>query len=64
MKKKNISGGIQGGYFISLQSDGKFTPPAWSSRNLRRIARSTLAAEALPMVDSMDNTGFIFIYIL
>ena len=51
----------QGGYFICLQGQGSgsFTPLAWSSKKLCRVARSTLTAETLAMADAMDNGIFL-----
>lgn len=54
----SATGNTQGGYFLALQGKESFTPLAWCSRKLRRVARSTLAAETLAMVDSMDSAIF------
>ena len=52
------TGNTQGGYFIFLQSGKNINPLSWSSKKLKRIARSTLAAETLAMADAMDNGIF------
>ena len=50
------SGGSQGGYFIILMSgNGKFSPIAWNSKKIQRVARSTLAAETLAMTNAIDS---------
>ena len=53
-------GGSQGGYLILLVGeDGKFSPIWWNSKKLRRIVRSTLAAETLSMADGIDMAVFL-----
>ena len=52
------TGNTQGGFLIGLHDRENFTPLAWCSRKLRRVARSTLAAETLAMVDSIDSAIF------
>ena len=56
----NDTGNTQGGFFIGLQDKESLTltPLAWCSKKLRRVARSTLAAETLAMVDAMDSAIF------
>ena len=44
-------GGSQGGYVIFLSDGDKLSPIAWQSRRLRRIVKSTLAAETLALLD-------------
>ena len=53
-------GGSQGGYLILLVGDdGMFSPIWWSSRKIKRVVRSTLAAETLSMADAIDVAIFI-----
>ena len=49
----NLSnGGSQGGYVIFLQGMNKqYMPIVWQSKRIKRIVKSTLAAETLAMVD-------------
>ena len=47
--------GSQGGHTIFLKgSNGKINPVTWQSKRIRRIARSTLASEALALLDGLD----------
>ena len=47
--------GSQGGYAIFLRGEnGKINPVTWQSKRIRRVARSTLASEALALVDGVD----------
>ncbi|CAG2255347.1 unnamed protein product [Mytilus edulis] len=57
----NLSdGGTQGGHFIVLVGEnGLFSPITWQSKRIRRVARSTLAAETLAMADAIDSGIFI-----
>ena len=49
------SGQSSGGYILFLSdSKGKICPLAWRSRTLRRVVRSTIAAETSAMVDALD----------
>ena len=53
-------GGSQGGFFILLVGkSGKFSPIWWSSRKIRRVVRSTLAAETLAMADAINVALFL-----
>lgn len=53
-------GGSQGGHLIVLMGeDGKFSPLAWQSKRVKRVVRSTLAAETLAMSDGIDNAVFL-----
>ena len=48
-------GGSQGGYIILMvDSDGLCSPIEWQSTRIRRVVRSTLAAETLAMADALD----------
>ena len=52
----NLPGGAsQGGYIVFLtDGDNNCSPLAWRSRKLRRVCRSTLTAETLSLVDTID----------
>jgi len=53
-------GGSQGGYIIFLaEKEGKCIPIWWNSKRIRRIVRSTLAAETLAMAEGVDMAIFI-----
>ena len=48
-------GSSQGGYIIFLADErGYISPLCWSSRKLRRVCRSTVAAETMAMLDGID----------
>ena len=48
-------GGSQGGYVIFMvDSNGACAPIEWQSVRIRRVVRSTLAAETLAMADALD----------
>ena len=50
----------QGGYIIFLcDKFSKSVPLAWNSTRLKRVTRSTLAAETLALTDGCDTTFFI-----
>ena len=52
-------GGSQGGYIIFLLgSNNKYMPIAWQSKRIRRVVKSTLAAETLAMVDMAEACIF------
>ena len=52
-------GGSQGGYIIFVVGDNKkYMPIAWQSRRIRRVVKSTLAAETLAMVDLAEACVF------
>lgn len=57
-------GGSQGGYLVFLVGDnGKFSLVSWQSKKVRRVVRSTLAAEALAMSEAVDEAIFLaFLY--
>ena len=53
-------GGSQGGYLLLLAgTDGKFSPLWWNSKRIRRVVRSTLAAETLSMSEAVDMAIFV-----
>ena len=48
-------GGSQGGYIIFLSDpDGSRCPLSWQSRKVRRVVKSTLAAETLALLDAAE----------
>ena len=54
------NGGSQGGFIVFIcDKFNKITPIAWSSTKLKRVARSTLAAETLALTDGCDMSFFI-----
>ena len=47
--------GSQGGHVVFLKGkNGKINPVTWQSKKIRRIARSTMASEALALMDGID----------
>ena len=52
-------GGSQGGFIIFLFSDGKNMPVIWKSNKIRRVARSTITAETLALLDAIDCVIFV-----
>ena len=53
-------GGSQGGHIIFIcNNSNKVIPLQWQSKRIRRIARSTMAAECLAMVDAVDAAFLI-----
>ena len=58
------SGKSAGGFLVCLvNSAGQSCPLFWKSKTLRRVVRSTLAAETTAMVDVLD-IGYYFSYCL
>ena len=57
----NLSdGSSQGGYIVLLvDKDNRCCPISWKSNKVRRIARSTLAAETLAFTDGCDAANFV-----
>ena len=56
----NLPDGSSQGAFVVLlvNSEGLFAPPAWQSKKLKRVVKSTLAAETLAAVEAVE-TGFL-----
>ena len=53
-------GSSQGGYIIFLaDDDGNVSPVSWCSRKLRRVCKSTEAAETMAMLDAIDASVWI-----
>ena len=53
-------GGSQGGYIIFLcDSEDNAAPIHWQSKRIRRVVRSTLAAECLALEDAVDAAFYL-----
>ena len=52
------NGGSQGGHIIFITDGSHFSPLGWSSKRLKRVVKSTLAAETLAMLDAIDTAIF------
>ena len=53
-------GSSQGGVIIFLKGkDGKIAPISWSSRKIRRVCRSTLAAETMALLEASETCCWI-----
>ena len=53
-------GSSQGGYIIFLADQNRnCAPVSWSSKKLKRVVRSTLAAETLAAMDALDSAFLI-----
>ena len=51
------NGGSQGGQVVFMKdAKGFVSPVSWTSKKVRRVCRSTLAAETMSMLDAMDTT--------
>ena len=53
----NLSDGVSNaeGYVVFFMGeDGRCCPLSWSSRKVRRVVKSTIAAETLALVDGLD----------
>ena len=61
----NLPDGSSQGAFVVLlvNSEGLFAPLAWQSKKLKRVVKSTLAAETLAAVEAVE-TGFLLTLIL
>ena len=54
------SGASQGGSIIFMSDEsGKLLPLSWTSRKLRRVVKSTLAAEAMALLDAIDTNVWL-----
>ena len=58
---KNLpNAGSQGGFIIFLCDNlGNATPIQWQARRIKRVVKSTLAAECLALVDALDYAYYI-----
>ena len=55
-----IDGGSQGGQIVFIcDENNTISPILWSSNRVRRVARSTIAAESLSVLDGCDSAKFI-----
>ena len=53
-------GGSQAGYMIFLYDESfSCCPIAWSSKRIKRVVRSTLAAETLAAIESLDSAFLV-----
>ena len=53
------SGKSAGGFIVFLESSNRCCPVFWRSNSIRRVVRSTLAAETGAMVDALDTAYYI-----
>ena len=54
------NGGCRGGYIICVANNsGVCASLSWSSKRIRRLVKSTLAAETLAPIDGLDTAIFI-----
>ena len=53
------NGGSQGAFIIFLYGNNKYAPIAWTSRKLKRVVKSTLSAETLALVESLETCFMI-----
>ena len=51
---KMEDGGSQGGVFVEIVSEGQTAPVAWYSKKIRRVVKSTLAAETLAIAEAVE----------
>ena len=52
---RNLKGeSSQGGHIIFIKSNKNFSPVTWQSKKIKRVVKSTLAAEALALDDAAD----------
>ena len=51
-------GGSRGGYLIFVSDGLRSAPLDWSSHRLKRVARSTLAAEAQALLDGISGAMY------
>ena len=57
--------GSQGGYVVFLEgSNGNHMPISWQSNRIKRVVKSTHAAETLAMVDAMEASIYYQSYLL
>ena len=51
-----LDGGSQGGFIVFLvDKNGNSNPLIWASRRIKRVVKSTLAAETLSLVEAAEN---------
>ena len=58
---KNLANcGSQGGYIsLIVDKNGVYSPIAWQSRKIRRVVKSTIAAESLAALEAAEMTVFL-----
>ena len=57
---RNLKGeGSQGGHIIFLKGNDNFSPITWQSKKIKRIVKSTLAAEALALDEAADSCFYL-----
>ena len=57
---RNLKGeGSQGGHIIFLKGTDNFSPITWQSKKIKRIVKSTLAAEALALDEAADSCFYL-----
>ena len=57
---RNLKGeGSQGGHIIFLKGNENFSPITWQSKKIKRIVKSTLAAEALALDEAADSCFYL-----
>ena len=53
-------GGSQGGFVVFLgDKDGKVAPIQWQSKRIKRVVKSTLAAECLALEEAVDHAYYM-----
>ena len=52
-------GGSQGGMFVEVKSGNYSAPVEWQSKRLRRVSKSTLAAETIALVEAMEYSIYV-----
>ena len=53
-------GGSQGGYIVFLADKlGQLSPITWTSKKLRRVCRSTITAETMAVLDTIDTCAWL-----
>ena len=53
------NGGSQGGFIVFLADEAlNLSPICWNSKRMKRVVRSTLAAEALALLEALDSATF------
>lgn len=61
----NLPNGGSQGSFISflIDQNGTYCPIAWQSRKIRRVVKSTIAAECLAAVEAAEITVFLAVFL-
>ena len=54
------NGGSQGGFIVMLgDAGGKVSPLQWQSKRIKRVVKSTLAAECLALEEAVDHAFYM-----